>query len=1153
MGLSINTVAYEGGSQVFPVNFVLGYLDRDDVQVQINDETVAGVPVYRDFIWIDDNNIEVLDTLEAGDEVTITRTVTKTALDVNFSDGDNVTDGNLDRQAKQALMMLHEIFDGRTTGLEAVVAAAYSNDANRISGFHLDERIDETNDALDLVTGRVTTSEANINNLTTSQTEIYELLSGLRTDTDRIDAAQNAGVIGVEELADLPTTDGSGRVAYVGGASAGIYADLATGWTKIVDLLPTAFDDRLSDIEASLDVALLTKAFPELDGTSFDGTGDLNFYDGTTIGGALTGSSRGLHLASGDSSGAGGKWILEYNFTAAQIAQYLGQTVKLVTVFGSTDNFLSAVFDGSDVDVSTTFMRVGGTEIIGKSGTGASAVYPGERVEQISVNELEVQVERQFAGNEDVIRLDFAFDNNVSFSEDVGLYVKRQYYVFETPESIDEAINTIAASGRIKLTNVHQASDYRAYGNNGAIETYNSRGWTAATGETAIGSFVVTELRSFNIPDGTRVRITHRYECSDDILIESPMSFIGVGRKRNKSAPRTTGFTANVVQTSTNVVTGTIDTDILGDESGIDAQITVVGSAVSRTSDAKLKHIGTDLEILSYPEGYTADGILNEYSNDAAFVVQNTFRTHNKTFYIDPAGGADYLRLWDGTNENGGGFSPLSRVAYKCAPGLYLNEIDAGRDINPEDWSVIYSNRPEREIVFDFRQPDGTAQQSLIDGFLIDESVDLSGCIVLAENNRYGVHEESAALPNGEIQIYKDITVIHYGADGWGSPSAFGSGGHSDKKGQYIRLRLESPTQPYGIHDNIDMEAPMVLHYRSSYFGVTTPGSGQSFGFNNIGGGLVSEIYLDHTVHNDIVVIGQSVNRSELASSYPANFNGALIERNGPAIAWVSTSKYDSLVLRSRDVEGSLASVGGDAGYDLFNGAVSIEGGVNYPGWIGSQQAIALAPSDTGNYHPDLSLATRLGDCSTTSKSLVVNFEGDETATLILDADYSVMNNATVLAALNTKLAASAVGTGRAFTIEQPWHNRAKVVQPDAEGLDLNRESFVIRKGEALEWVEGGVIRASSTTSKRKFAGIALEEALPGRPIRYQRKGFIAQAHLIAANAVWDWDDGFVLGDNGTLVFSVDEEDPNIVLRVLRTRTGTTDSELGRYSFYIRP
>lgn len=113
MALSANEYTYTGGAQTFPVNFELGFIDREDIFVRINDAVDgSGEPVFASFTWIDDSNITVDDPLMNGDIVQIRRIVSKTELQVDFEDNADVTTKNLNDQALQSLMIYQELLDG---------------------------------------------------------------------------------------------------------------------------------------------------------------------------------------------------------------------------------------------------------------------------------------------------------------------------------------------------------------------------------------------------------------------------------------------------------------------------------------------------------------------------------------------------------------------------------------------------------------------------------------------------------------------------------------------------------------------------------------------------------------------------------------------------------------------------------------------------------------------------------------------------------------------------------------------------------------------------------------------------------------------------------------------------------------------------------
>jgi len=113
LALSIIRTTYQGQA-TFPLNFALGILSRDHVTVRINDALDgAGNPAYyNDFSWISDTEL-LINRLVVGDVVEIARTVPKTQMYTSFSAGSNITRPNLDNQAKHALMLYHELVDGR--------------------------------------------------------------------------------------------------------------------------------------------------------------------------------------------------------------------------------------------------------------------------------------------------------------------------------------------------------------------------------------------------------------------------------------------------------------------------------------------------------------------------------------------------------------------------------------------------------------------------------------------------------------------------------------------------------------------------------------------------------------------------------------------------------------------------------------------------------------------------------------------------------------------------------------------------------------------------------------------------------------------------------------------------------------------------------
>lgn len=117
--MSLTTVEYVYSGQVlFPLPFPLGILSREYITVQVNDQLDgSGDPLlYTDFTWLSNTEITI-NGLVLGDTIRISRTVPKLELISSFEEGSDVSRTNLDMQAKQTIMIYHELIDNRASAL----------------------------------------------------------------------------------------------------------------------------------------------------------------------------------------------------------------------------------------------------------------------------------------------------------------------------------------------------------------------------------------------------------------------------------------------------------------------------------------------------------------------------------------------------------------------------------------------------------------------------------------------------------------------------------------------------------------------------------------------------------------------------------------------------------------------------------------------------------------------------------------------------------------------------------------------------------------------------------------------------------------------------------------------------------------------------
>lgn len=130
MAFSRITYTYSGQTS-FAVNFTLGYLDQRHVTARVNDEVDgSNEPVYRTITWITEGTVSISGSLTTGDTIVFERTTPKDALQHDYQDGAVIEEENLDESMKQAIMLVHEVLDGRFATLQADLDMGSNNIVN---------------------------------------------------------------------------------------------------------------------------------------------------------------------------------------------------------------------------------------------------------------------------------------------------------------------------------------------------------------------------------------------------------------------------------------------------------------------------------------------------------------------------------------------------------------------------------------------------------------------------------------------------------------------------------------------------------------------------------------------------------------------------------------------------------------------------------------------------------------------------------------------------------------------------------------------------------------------------------------------------------------------------------------------------------------
>lgn len=119
MALSRITKIAPGGTNTFAVAFALGYGDEADVTARVGAEVDGlGAPVYRTIDFSVPGFMTLAGaTIAATTPVVFERTESRWTLDVDWTDGANITDENMNAAQLQALRLVQEALDGRFEGI----------------------------------------------------------------------------------------------------------------------------------------------------------------------------------------------------------------------------------------------------------------------------------------------------------------------------------------------------------------------------------------------------------------------------------------------------------------------------------------------------------------------------------------------------------------------------------------------------------------------------------------------------------------------------------------------------------------------------------------------------------------------------------------------------------------------------------------------------------------------------------------------------------------------------------------------------------------------------------------------------------------------------------------------------------------------------
>lgn len=806
--------------------------------------------------------------------------------------------------------------------------------------------------------------------------------------------------------------------------------------------------------------------------------------------GALDDGAGGIRWPAG-STGRNSTIRARFNLTASDIAANAGRPVTFVSLYKVSPGFLTAFKDNlGNLTLSNVAQGVTGA-VITVTAIQADTVMV-EMVATLTGSEnLPAQI--FFVGNttqgvaaEVTARLVYTawFPSDATGTSDVLARLAQPY-----PSAVGELIG-VATVRRVTA--------------GGAQPAFGDRGLLIPFGQSGAGSFLIAGIPAQGLAAGVVVRGRFLFGASLDL---DPATVLAAGGATvaMASGPDVGAASWTLTKLAPGIWEGTFTYTLVGGERLFEFFLAVTGGSSARGGRGFIRLEQGALEIVSTPLTTTANAQVARYMEQARArqALVPDFR-RAVTVRADGTSIDGLTRIRDGVAAVASAAGPVDRNRVYVDAGTYTDEVGIGAGtvetstaIDPPDYiDIIGLGRPEDALIL-ARRPADQAQQEILQALRHRFTGSVENLSFDVENVRYALHLEAGNAPNRAVQTYRRLRIRHRGSTMWSSPSAIGVGQHEGNRQRFTDVHASSPYAAFGMHNNVNWRRPAFTLIEDGVLHGTGVDS-RSIALTSCGAGIVSRVVVRNTVLSGHVRIDTDFLAGAQLPAHKANrFEYALFVRNSSPIDVIAVCNVPALTLTSVPGATSAVAVSNTAAPVLFGAQPDVrEGWIDYAAWLCSYHAVGVLP---GEADPGVTLAARLGDCRSVPLYLSVAWDGLQAVTITLDQDYRSMSNDAIVLHLNLRLAAAMGGStgGRLFSLSTPYNGRPPVVQPDREGRGRNAGSGTIMRGMALAWSGRDVRVMTSADPVGAFAGVALNDAIPNRSVRWLEPGaWLGQAQI---------------------------------------------------------
>ena len=414
-----------------------------------------------------------------------------------------------------------------------------------------------------------------------------------------------------------------------------------------------------------------------------------------------------------------------------------------------------------------------------------------------------------------------------------------------------------------------------------------------------------------------------------------------------------------------------------------------------------------------------------------------------------------------------------------------------------------------------FARPDNVdpAQIPATEIIRADRTALFEGLALDGANIRYPLHTDSSGRVTDYHITVRNARIVHRGNQGarnyrisqggdggdvWISAVAYGIGTSS---GGLIEIEGSTLLGYHGgllAHDFASFTKPSVIRCVASTIRTTGP-VGDGYGLQSLGAMVESRFEAQGCDFGLSASAGTGEWMQADPALNPADHQQWRITTIGcRSYAFKVTDAGRALRIDSAGQAGSFVLVSGSAVSVLFGpaGATGVTGAPGLRGYAYGYYDVdtlmtILDPATFTQLTNRNSLGARLGDCRGAAKTLTITTEAGN-ATVTFNADHRAQSNATILGMINAALGA----LGKASTFSPG--ERMRPSRTDEEARLTNAGDVTILMGAMCAWSDSrDAVRAMLDTDPDElFAGIALEDIVPGARGRAQVRGYLYMADV---------------------------------------------------------